>query len=313
MADFSDSLEKIALGTARGIVMPPAERERTAYHESGHALLGMLTPSADPVRRITIIPRGQAVGVTYQVPEADRYDYSETYLRGRITGALGGRAAEEVIYGDVTTGAENDMDHASQIARQMVGRWGMSPPSGRSRCSPRKARNRGLAPTAWPRRPGNSSTPRPAGSSRSATPRPWPPSAATGIGWTISRTPSSSGKRWMRTRHTPRPTSALTLPRPPSSPPRLGNRLQRLVPRSVRRKRSFFPNGPWRFGPRQTATPTGASTGRARIWLSAAASSARGSLLPAGCRQAMNRSGRTRTAPSRVIWRWRCQAQRGSW
>jgi cell division protease FtsH len=130
MADFSDSLEKIALGTARGIVMSPAERERTAYHESGHALLGMLTPGADPVRRITIIPRGQALGVTYQVPLADRYDYSESYLRGRITGALGGRAAEEVIYGDVTTGAENDMDHASQIARQMVGRWGMSPAIG---------------------------------------------------------------------------------------------------------------------------------------------------------------------------------------
>jgi len=130
MADFSDSLEKIALGTARGIVLSPAERERTAFHESGHALLGMLTPGADPVRRITIIPRGQALGVTYQVPQADRYDYSETYLRGRITGALGGRAAEEVVYGDVTTGAENDMDHASQIARQMVGRWGMSPAIG---------------------------------------------------------------------------------------------------------------------------------------------------------------------------------------
>jgi cell division protease FtsH len=130
MADFSDSLEKIALGTVRGIVLSPAERERTAFHESGHALLGMLTPGSDPVRKISIIPRGQALGVTYQAPEADRYGYSETYLRGRITGALGGRAAEEVVYGDVTTGAENDMEHASQIARQMVGRWGMSPAIG---------------------------------------------------------------------------------------------------------------------------------------------------------------------------------------
>jgi cell division protease FtsH len=130
MADFSDSLEKIVLGTARGIVLSPGERERTAFHESGHALLGMLTPGADPVRKISIIPRGQALGVTYQAPQADRYGYSETYLRGRITGALGGRAAEEVIYGDVTTGAENDMEHASQIARQMVGRWGMSPAIG---------------------------------------------------------------------------------------------------------------------------------------------------------------------------------------
>jgi cell division protease FtsH len=130
MADFSESLEKIVLGTARGIVLDQEERERTAFHESGHALLGMLTPGADPVRKISIIPRGQALGVTYQAPSADRYGYSETYLRGRITGALGGRAAEEIVYGDVTTGAENDMEHASSIARQMVGRWGMSPAIG---------------------------------------------------------------------------------------------------------------------------------------------------------------------------------------
>ena len=119
-----------ALGTVRGIVLGRAERERTAFHESGHALLGMLTPGADPVRKISIIPRGQALGVTYQAPSADRYGYSETYLRGRITGALGGRAVEEIVYGDVTTGAENDMEHASSIARQMVGRWGMSPAIG---------------------------------------------------------------------------------------------------------------------------------------------------------------------------------------
>jgi cell division protease FtsH len=99
MADFTDSLEKIVLGTVRGIVMSPEERERTAFHESGHALLGMLTPGADPVRKISIIPRGQALGVTFQSPQADRYGYSATYLRGRITGALGGRAAEEIVYG----------------------------------------------------------------------------------------------------------------------------------------------------------------------------------------------------------------------
>ncbi len=126
MPDFTDSLEKIVLGTVRGIVLDPRERERTAYHESGHALLGMLTPGADPVRKISIIPRGQALGVTFQAPQSDQYGYSASYLRGRITGALGGRAAEEVIYGDVTTGAENDMEHASGIARQMAGRWGMS-------------------------------------------------------------------------------------------------------------------------------------------------------------------------------------------
>ena len=130
MADITDSLEKIILGTRRGIVLSPEERERTAFHESGHALLGMLTPGADPVRKISIIPRGQALGVTFQAPETDRYGYSAQYLRGRITGALGGRAAEEIVYGDVTTGAENDLEHATSIARQMAGRWGMSPAIG---------------------------------------------------------------------------------------------------------------------------------------------------------------------------------------
>jgi cell division protease FtsH len=126
MADFTDSLEKIYLGTVRGIVLPREEQERTAFHESGHALLGMLTPGADPVRKISIIPRGQALGVTFQAPSTDRYGYSAQYLRGRITGALGGRAAEEIVYGEVTTGAESDLEQASGIARQMVGRWGMS-------------------------------------------------------------------------------------------------------------------------------------------------------------------------------------------
>jgi cell division protease FtsH len=111
-------------------VLSSEERERTALHESGHALLGMLIPGADPVGKISIIPRGQALGVTYQSPQADRYSYSAQYLRGRITGALGGRAPEEVVYGEVTTGAENDMEHASNIARQIVGRWGMSPAIG---------------------------------------------------------------------------------------------------------------------------------------------------------------------------------------
>jgi cell division protease FtsH len=125
-ADFGEALEKIVLGTVRGIVLSPEEKLSTAYHESGHALLGMLTPGADPVRRVTIIPRGQALGVTVQTPQADRYGYSERYLRGRITGALGGRAAEQIVYGDVTTGAESDLDQATRLARQMVGRWGMS-------------------------------------------------------------------------------------------------------------------------------------------------------------------------------------------
>jgi cell division protease FtsH len=129
-ADFNDALEKVVLGTARHVVMPPEERRRTAYHEGGHALLGMLTPGADPVRKISIIPRGHALGVTFQSPEADRYGYSASYLLGRIAGALGGRAAEQLIYGEVSTGAESDLEQATRIARQMVGRWGMSPAIG---------------------------------------------------------------------------------------------------------------------------------------------------------------------------------------
>ncbi len=126
MADFTDALEKVVLGTPRKIMMSKVERERTAHHEGGHALLGMLTPGADPVRKISIIPRGHALGVTFQSPDADQYSYSEPYLRGRIVGALGGMAAEEVVYGDVSTGAESDLDQVGRIARQMVGRWGMS-------------------------------------------------------------------------------------------------------------------------------------------------------------------------------------------
>jgi len=125
-ADFGDALEKVILGTARGIMLSPEDKERTAFHESGHALLGMLTPGADPVRKVSIIPRGQALGVTFQSPQTDRYGYSAKYLRGRIVGALGGRAAEDIVYGDMTTGAESDLEQVTRIARQMVGRWGMS-------------------------------------------------------------------------------------------------------------------------------------------------------------------------------------------
>jgi cell division protease FtsH len=126
MADFTDAFEKVVLGTARNIVLSQEVKERTAFHESGHALLGMLTTGADPVRKISIIPRGRALGVTFQSPDDDRYDYDAAYLKGRIVGALGGRAAEEVVYGDVTTGAESDLEKVTQIARRMVGRWGMS-------------------------------------------------------------------------------------------------------------------------------------------------------------------------------------------
>ncbi|MFI0418117.1 ATP-dependent zinc metalloprotease FtsH [Spongiactinospora sp. 9N601] len=125
-ADFADALEKLQLGTARAIVMPEEERRRTAFHEAGHALLGMLQPGADPVRKISIIPRGRALGVTLSTPESDRYAYDERYLRGRIIGALGGMAAEGLVYNVITTGSESDLEQVTAIARGMVGRWGMS-------------------------------------------------------------------------------------------------------------------------------------------------------------------------------------------
>jgi cell division protease FtsH len=125
-ADLSEALEKIALGAERTLTMNPAERRRVAYHESGHALLGMLQPEGDPVRRVTVVPRGQALGVTLSVPDDDRYNYGEPYLRARIISMLGGRAAEALIYGTVTTGAENDLRQITELARAMVVRWGMS-------------------------------------------------------------------------------------------------------------------------------------------------------------------------------------------
>jgi cell division protease FtsH len=126
MNDFTDSLEKIMLGSPRGILLSPADRERTAYHEAGHALVGMLTPRADPVRKVSIIPRGMALGVTLSTPDSDRVSYSLAELEAKIDVALGGRVAEELVYGTITTGAESDIQQLTLIARQMVGRWGMS-------------------------------------------------------------------------------------------------------------------------------------------------------------------------------------------
>ncbi|WP_338700977.1 ATP-dependent zinc metalloprotease FtsH [Streptomyces sp. Q6] len=138
-ADLSEALEKVQLGAERPLVMPEEERRRTAYHESGHALLGMLQPGADPVRKITIVPRGRALGVTLSTPDADKYAYTEEYLRGRIIGALGGMAAEQVVYGVITTGAENDLEQVTNLARGMVARWGMSEKVGRLSALPNDA------------------------------------------------------------------------------------------------------------------------------------------------------------------------------
>ncbi|MEU6668330.1 ATP-dependent zinc metalloprotease FtsH [Streptomyces sp. NPDC046727] len=138
-SDLSEALEKVQLGAERSLVMPEEERRRTAYHESGHALLGMLQPGADPVRKITIVPRGRALGVTLSTPESDKYAFTEEYLRGRIIGALGGMAAEQVVYGVITTGSESDLEQVTNIARGMVSRWGMSERVGRLSALPNDA------------------------------------------------------------------------------------------------------------------------------------------------------------------------------
>jgi cell division protease FtsH len=124
--DFTDALERIVLGAERKVMLSEADRRLTAYHEAGHAIVGMLTPGADPVRKVSIIPRGQALGVTFSAPDADRFNFDQEYLLAQIKVALGGRTAEEIVFGSITTGAESDIQHLTQIARRMVGRWGMS-------------------------------------------------------------------------------------------------------------------------------------------------------------------------------------------
>ncbi|NLG08721.1 MAG: ATP-dependent zinc metalloprotease FtsH [Deinococcales bacterium] len=137
-SDFAQALEKMVLGPKRPLALTPQDRERIAYHEAGHALLGLVVPEADPVSRVTITPRGQSLGVTYQRPDDDRYNYPEAYLRARIIGALGGRAAEELVYGDRTTGAENDLEQVTRLATQMVTRWGMNERVGPLSLTPRQ-------------------------------------------------------------------------------------------------------------------------------------------------------------------------------
>jgi cell division protease FtsH len=123
---FDEVLDKILLGAERPLVLSEADLNVVAYHESGHALTGLLQEGVDPVTKVTIVPRGQALGVTQYTPLDDRYNYSKEYLEAQLVTALGGRAAEQVAIGHITTGAENDLQHVTTIARQMVIRWGMS-------------------------------------------------------------------------------------------------------------------------------------------------------------------------------------------
>jgi len=125
-ADFTDALERIVLGAERKVMIGDEDRRRTAYHEGGHAIVGMLTRGADPVRKVSIIPRGMALGVTFSAPDADRFNYLEPELHAKIKVALGGRVAEEIVFDEISTGAESDIEQLTALARHMVGRWGMS-------------------------------------------------------------------------------------------------------------------------------------------------------------------------------------------
>ncbi len=125
MADFEEAQDQIRLGAAQPQLMDPAERRLIAYHESGHAVVAWLTPAADPVHKVTIVPHGQALGLTEQLPGRERHNLSLSYLRARLEVMLGGRTAEEIVFDEVTTGAENDLIEATRLARRMVTRWGM--------------------------------------------------------------------------------------------------------------------------------------------------------------------------------------------
>jgi cell division protease FtsH len=124
--DFSMALDKIILGTARAMLLNDHDRRVVAYHEAGHAIVAHFSPGSDPLRKVSIVPRGRSLGVTIQTPDEDRFNYSRKYLLARMATIMGGRAAEQIIFGEITTGAQNDLKEATSLARRMVGLWGMS-------------------------------------------------------------------------------------------------------------------------------------------------------------------------------------------
>ena len=127
MDDFEDAKDKVMIGIQRkSVILTDDEKKVTAYHESGHALVAALTPGADPIHKVTIIPRGRALGVTTQLPIDEKHTYSKDFIEGRLAILLGGRAAESMIFNELTTGAGNDIEQATNIARKMVCEWGMS-------------------------------------------------------------------------------------------------------------------------------------------------------------------------------------------
>jgi cell division protease FtsH len=127
MDDFEDAKDKVMIGIQRkSVILTDDEKKVTAYHESGHALVAALTPGADPIHKVTIIPRGRALGVTTQLPIDEKHTYSKDFIEGRLAILLGGRAAESMIFNELTTGAGDDIEQATKIARKMVCEWGMS-------------------------------------------------------------------------------------------------------------------------------------------------------------------------------------------
>ena len=125
--DFEDAKDKVIMGVQRkSMILSEDEKKITAYHESGHAVVAIFTPEADPVHKVTIIPRGRALGVTMQLPLDEKHGYSKKYITGRLAVMMGGRSAEEIIFNEITTGASNDIERATSIARKMVCEWGMS-------------------------------------------------------------------------------------------------------------------------------------------------------------------------------------------
>ncbi len=125
-ADFDEALDKIILGTVRSALLNENDRLVVAYHEAGHAIMAHFSPGSDPLRKVSIVPRGRALGVTIQTPAEDKYNYPKQYLVARIAVMMGGRAAEMIVFDEVTTGAQNDLKEATELAKRMVGLWGMS-------------------------------------------------------------------------------------------------------------------------------------------------------------------------------------------
>jgi len=125
-SDFSEALDKIILGTARGLILTELDKKVVAFHEAGHAVAAYYSPNTDPLTKVSIVPRGRSLGVTIQSPEEDRFNYPKAYLLSRLVVMFGGRAAEEIVIDEITTGAESDLKEATSLARRMVGLWGMS-------------------------------------------------------------------------------------------------------------------------------------------------------------------------------------------